>query len=125
MPRIERYFSKKIIQFTFIGYILIVLLVSFVNLRNSHTPLNEIYVLRVRADFYLHIIAFLPWAFFVELLKFRKLKWLLLGIIFAIITELIQYFLPYRSFYLFDLLSNIAGVILGYVMLFAGKKLSH
>jgi glycopeptide antibiotics resistance protein len=43
------------------------------------------------------------------------LGWLVVGVLFALSTEAIQYLLPYRAFNINDLLANGFGVILGFV----------
>ena len=44
-------------------------------------------------------------------LKVNKNKTAMFIVLFGIFIEIIQYFLPYRSFNLFDILANLSGVI--------------
>ena len=44
----------------------------------------------------------------------KTLSLIIIGILFAIITEAIQLFLPYRTFNINDLISNTLGIILGF-----------
>jgi len=58
---------------------------------------------------------FLPWAFFRPVFKFSGWVWLLLGLMFAMGSEGIQYLLPYRTWNINDLIANSMGVVLGFV----------
>jgi glycopeptide antibiotics resistance protein len=80
---------------------------------NSAGELNNITILRLRGDYFLHALLFVPWAFFYPAIKSNKLFWLLYGFLFAAGSEAIQYLLPYRAFNINDLIANIIGVMTG------------
>ncbi len=103
----------------FKAYIVILLLLAILPINSmSKTNINDIYVIRIRFDYLLHSVVFIPFAF----LYFKAAKpitlnniWFMAGagILLATFTEGIQYFLPYRSYNINDLLANYLGVLLG------------
>ena len=89
--------------------------------------LNEIEIVYFRADYLLHTLLFLPWMIIVGLHLYRKnLKrelyfrylfyWFLAGISLAVLAEVIQLWLAYRSFNPVDVVFNVAGVVFGGVV---------
>jgi glycopeptide antibiotics resistance protein len=93
----------------------------------SKTNINDIYVVRIRFDYLLHSVVFIPFAF----LYFKAAKpialnnvWFMAGagILLATFTEGIQYFLPYRSYNINDLLANYLGGGLGMGGFFLSEK---
>ena len=52
-------------------------------------------------------------------------RYVVLSISYGIIIELIQYFLPYRSFSFYDIIANCIGAILFYLTLRELVKCSH
>ncbi len=76
--------------------------------------------MKFRIDYFFHVLAFLPWAFWGYFLKINNLKWLIIGLCFALTVEGLHYFIPYRTYNNIDLLSNILGVLLGYLLLKIG-----
>jgi glycopeptide antibiotics resistance protein len=91
---------------------------------NSANELNNITILQLRGDYFFHILMFLPWAFFRQALAIKTLPWLMLGLLFAAGTEDLQYFLPWRAFNVNDLIANMAGVLLGFLITgFSANKL--
>lgn len=91
---------------------------------NSSSELNDIIILRLRGDYFLHILLFMPWSFFRQASKIKTLPWLLLSLFFAAGSEGLQYFLPWRAFNVNDLLANALGVVLGWG-LFKLYKVKH
>jgi glycopeptide antibiotics resistance protein len=77
--------------------------------------LNDITILHFRGDYFFHTFMFMPWAFFITNFKTSIWLWLILGLIFASGSELIQYYLRYRAFNINDLLANSIGIVLGYI----------
>lgn len=89
---------------------------------NSHdSSLNNIYILSLRLDYLVHFAIYIIWMWLAwksYTISFRRdavraLLWLLGGLVFANLSELIQIFVPYRAFNRFDLLANVIGVIIG------------
>lgn len=93
---------------------MIVLLVVL-PLNGTARSLSDVHVLSFRLDHLLHVALFFPWtwacvwAFGPKYATFA----LFVGMMAAISLEGLQYFLPYRSFNINDLLSNAVGVLLG------------
>lgn len=106
----------------FIAYVVLVIVLAVIPLGNS-THLEKITVIHFRADHILHALVFIPWAFFCIRLKKNLLPWFAWGILYAISAESIQYLLPYRSFNISDMLSNIIGVSAGFVVFVPLKNL--
>lgn len=105
---------------------------------------DSIQLLDIRVDYLIHMIFFLPWMGLVKFsltgnssktgqssrsesihrklhttirrLTFSPFFWLLIGILFATVAEVVQYWLSYRSFNLMDLLSGITGLVLGSIV---------
>lgn len=92
-------------------------------INNSSSAINHTYVFRLRLDYLFHALLFVPWMFLTPYEWFKKYSiiWFLTGLIFASMSESIQYFIPYRAFNINDLLANIMGVFIG-VFLAALKK---
>lgn len=91
---------------------------------NSVGELNNITVLKFRGDYFFHSLMLIPWMIFLIGIKSRWWIWLLFGLLFAFLIEIIQYFLPYRAYNVNDLVANIAGVGIGGGLLLIAKKLN-
>ena len=107
----------------------IILLITLpINASGSRLNLNNITVVRIRGDYFVHALVFIPWAFFMTSMRQPLWLWLLLGLLFSTGTELLQYLLPYRRFNINDLISNSLGILLGlilFVVLTRGLKQKH
>ncbi|MCJ7482508.1 MAG: VanZ family protein [Thermodesulfovibrionales bacterium] len=111
-------FSARMINWLIIVYCSVILLISVVSL-NGSTALNKSKTIGLRTDYLLHVLLFIPW---MVLAKWR-LKginsniyfWFALGvgIIFAGFSEVVQIFVPDRSFNVIDLLANSLGIVIG------------
>lgn len=87
--------------------------------------LNHNYVVQIRLDYVSHMLLFIPWALLVgygwELHKKGRTRFglsFLLALAFAAFCEYLQLLLPYRTFNINDLVSNMLGIIIGYLLLF-------
>lgn len=111
--------AKKV----FFAYIIAIILMVVLPL-NSAGELNDIFILRFRADYLLHSALFIPWPLFGIFMKKNTGLWIIYGLLFAVFSEGIQYFLPYRAFNINDLLANGMGVLLGsfFYLIFAILK---
>lgn len=84
----------------------------------SSKTLGNVFVVRIRLDYLLHSLLFIPWVI-LYLKAFRpaglneKLLIFAKGLLMAFATEGVQYFLTYRSYNINDLLANLLGVLLG------------
>ena len=114
----EKYSIKKL----FLAYVILIIFLAIVPIGDSGI-LNKTTIISFRADHILHALVFMPWAFFCIILKKNLLPWFVWGILYAIGAESIQYLLPYRSFNISDMLSNIIGVSAGFVVFVPLKNL--
>lgn len=106
----------------FILYISVVLLLNILPFGFA-TQINDTVWGEFRLDYLTHALIFLPWIFFH--FWFRRIKkrwWFLVGFVLALVIEGIQYYLPYRSFNMYDVLFNVVGLIMSY-LLFSGLYL--
>lgn len=113
----------KIKRFNFILlYIFILFLMTILPINGKNSTLNDTYFLQFRSDHIFHALFFFPWMILPNFFsskktvvsnKFPTISWFFGGLLLAISAESIQYFLPYRSFTLTDLLFNITGLLLG------------
>ena len=83
---------------------------------NSAGELNDVTVLSFRGDYFFHALMFIPWMFFRPVFRFTDLPWLLWGLMFAAGSEGIQYLLPYRAYNVNDLVANVIGVALSFLV---------
>ena len=89
---------------------------------NNTQELNNIHVLTFRGDYFLHAMLFIPWAFIRPVNKIKVFPWVVLGLVFATCSEGLQYFLPYRAYNVNDLVANMTGVLLGFVLAWIWRK---
>lgn len=80
---------------------------------NTSGELNDMTVVAIRGDYFLHAIVFLPWTALVFFAFRLNLSWVMIGLVLAAATEVVQYFLHYRAFNINDLIANMAGVVIG------------
>lgn len=106
---ISKVFSNK---WLFGLYVTLIILLVTLPL-NSSGSLNNITIITFRGDYFFHALAFLPWAFFRASTHQKRINWLIIGILFAALTEALQYQLPYRAYNVNDLVANGMGIILG------------
>lgn len=96
----------------------------------SSTQMNDVFVVRIRLDYLMHSIVFIPWAF-LYLKTFNNVTigdffvMSVTGVFMATFTEGIQYFLTYRSFNINDLMANWLGVGLGVGIVYVIKRWSE
>lgn len=110
MVSVYKVLSTKTI---FILYVIAVILLAILPL-NSSVSLNNITILRLRGDYFFHILLFAPWAFFRPVFNAGWLRWVAAGLFFAAGSEGLQYLLPYRAYNVNDLLANVIGVALSF-----------
>jgi VanZ family protein len=105
-------------RFTFWAYIVAILLLITLPLNSVNSYLSNTYVVEVRLDYLGHILLFAPFLFLVKHTYLPNIiAALLTGLTFAVATEFLQYFLPYRVFNINDLLSNALGIPFGMVFI--------
>jgi VanZ family protein len=84
--------------------------------------INEVYVVSFRLDHLLHLLALMP---VYPVLLWNKLNHsifrvpgiLIVSIVIALLTEGIQYYIPYRAYNPADLIANIAGALVGFILI--------
>jgi VanZ family protein len=111
--------SKKILLL----YPILIFLIAILPLNNKEAAINHTYLLSFRLDHIIHALLFFPWMALPVLFSAKKiiskgmfstLPWFFWGLLLALCSEGVQYFLSYRSFTLPDLLSNLFGLLLGW-----------
>ena len=102
--------------FVFVAYLILVILLVLLPL-NKSGELNNMNIIAFRADYFFHSLLFIPWAFFSGLFHRNAVWWFIIGLSFASVCEAVQYPLPYRAWNINDLLANIFGIFIGFILL--------
>jgi glycopeptide antibiotics resistance protein len=116
---------KRVIFFTYLLTIIFVAVFPFS--AEDLGAMNEVYVLTFRLDHLLHLLAFLPlyplgvWLF-QPISRKGRVYLLVMGLVIAFATEFVQFFIAYRAYNPVDLVSNLAGVLVGAIIVFVVKK---
>ncbi|MDD4142744.1 MAG: VanZ family protein [Bacteroidales bacterium] len=105
--------KKHITTILFIIYIVAVLALLLLPM-NSVASVCSFKFLSIRGDHVIHACIMLPWMFLRPDRHIKMWVWLLMGFAFAGLIETTHYFLPYRGFEIEDMISNFAGIILGW-----------
>ena len=124
---------KRVLRILFFLYCIAIILLTILPINGESSLLNDTYIVKIRFDYLLHTMIFLP---FLPLVMYsfsttprlkRTIKKILslitIGIFFAIITEVIQLYLPYRTFNINDLIANSFGIILGLPIILIKPKI--
>lgn len=124
--------SKRILRVLFLLYCIALFLLPILPINSESSQLNNTYIVTIRLDYLLHVLIFfpfLPWAIYSLLGTFSQKTvikkagfFTITGLVFAIITEVIQFYLPYRTFNINDLISNTLGIILGLPVILLIKR---
>ena len=122
---------KKSVLFTRIIYILLMILIGIMSIipDTALDKVSDTYKL-FSGGYLFHILGYGVFCFFALLYNItyqrHSLFIILLFIsIYSIILEVIQYFLPYRSFNLYDILASLIGVTVGVVFFFLYRRLKY
>jgi len=91
----------------------------------SGISINHTFVVSIRLDYFLHCLVYLPLVVFTWMDReidtnrtpFKALGWIMVLLLFAAVTEWIQYFLPYRAFNINDMIANTVGVLIGIIFI--------
>jgi VanZ family protein len=118
----------KTLNLLIIAYVLAILILSVASINaNGLSSLSSTRVLNIRSDYLLHVLLFIPWMVLISL-RWKEKKGvgffilaLLAGLLLATISEVGQYVVPYRSFNVFDLISNCVGLVIGAMISVAGR----
>ena len=114
--------KTQVLRLLFGSYILAIILLVTLPL-NAAQELNNITIIKLRGDYFFHILLFLPWMIFVKGFRWSSFLWLLSGICFAGASEFVQYFLTYRAFNINDLIANVSGVMVGSALFWIFRKI--
>jgi len=114
---------NKLTKLALIPYLIVLITVSVIPLGNVSKQIMDVHVIKLRGDYFLHMLVYLPLITLI-FLRFQKFKWRMLffALGMAVGLEYIQKLLPYRSFNINDLIANVAGVILGMVVMLIIRK---
>ncbi len=109
MINISKYFKWGLLF-----YLVALVTVSVMPLGNASKELTDITVIRLRGDYFLHMLVYIP-MISLMLFSFPKWKWgmVVIAIGLGVGLEYFQMLLPYRAFNINDLLANLAGLVLG------------
>jgi VanZ family protein len=77
---------------------------------------NHTYIFNLRLDYILHSLLFSPWFFFKPAKINKHFIWFLIGFLLGSSIECLQYFVPYRTFNLKDILANFLGLCAGTIL---------
>ncbi len=116
--------SKQLKKFS-ITYIIILILLTILPINGTSSTLNNTYTFNIRWDYIIHALVYIP---LIPLLSFYKqssrpiassktLAIILISIFIAITLESIQYIIPWRTFNINDMFSNVLGVGIGFVLM--------
>ena len=120
-------------RWLFWGWLIVVLILNVVPLGNeTNRGLSGNKIFKFRLDYVMHSLTFLVFARIWVLGKIKDVCWFesyevlkFGGIIFvaAVGIELIQIFIPYRTFNPMDLMANLFGAILAMICMFVSHRL--
>ena len=114
--------KKRINRILFLLYCIILFLLAALPINGESSSFNNIHIVKIRLDYLFHTIIFLPFLPLAMEIKstnsqrksiLKILSLIVIGVLFAAITEFIQLYLPYRTFNINDIIANSIGVILG------------
>ena len=112
-----------------ISYTVVIIILSILPINSGDSVLNDRFILSIRLDYMVHFALFIPWMLLIWIFTGARFNdtpvkafgWVLAGLILAVSSEYLQYFLPYRAFNINDLAANSMGVLLGSVFFFFKK----
>jgi len=111
-------------------YLATLLILTVIPINGTGDILDNNYTLNIRWDYIVHALVYVP---MISLLMMRNqkslshkfkaldLKIIIIAIIIAILLEAIQLLIPWRTFNVNDMGSNILGVVLGVIVLMIFK----
>jgi VanZ family protein len=112
----------------FYCYLIVLILLSVLPINSTGSSINHVFVVSIRLDYLLHCLVYIPLVFFawidkeLNILKLpvKTVGWIIVIFAFAMVTEWIQFFLPYRAFNINDLVANALGVLIGFLIITIG-----
>ncbi len=120
------------LKWLFWGWLMVVLILNVVPLGNeTNRGLSGNKIFQFRLDYVVHSLTFLVFAWIWVLGKIKNVSWFesyevlkFGGIVFvsALVIELLQIFLPYRTFNPMDMMANLVGAILTLLFIFISHR---
>lgn len=105
-------------------YTILLILLSVLPINGPGSQINHIFIVHLRLDYIIHALVYIPltilaWSdrridFYA--LSLKTAAWIIGLLVFAAVTEWIQFFLPYRAFNINDLIANSLGIIVGLII---------
>jgi VanZ family protein len=117
----------RLMQRLFWVYTITIPILAVLPINGSNSRLNDTYLISIRLDYILHVGIYFLWmilyklAYNSKIATFRKIEslwFVLLVVLFALLSEFVQSLIPYRSFNINDLVANLIGVFSGLLFLF-------
>ncbi|MBN1472252.1 MAG: VanZ family protein [Syntrophaceae bacterium] len=105
------------------GYIIALILLSIVSFNGDLAP-NKKHVVGIRTDYIIHALFFIPWMILANLRwnqnNYGKvfLSVLGIGLVLAVVSEIVQLLIPRKAFNPIDLAANGVGIIVGTMIWF-------
>ncbi len=108
---------SKYARWRLLFYLTVLVTLSVIPLGSVSEELIDVTVIRIRGDYLLHMLVYLP-IISLMLISFPKKKLLMvvLALVLGVGLEYFQMLLPYRAFNINDLVANVGGVVLGGVI---------
>ena len=116
-------YRKNLFKFLFWFWLILIFVSSF--LPKVTPPEQQISKLTIRLDYIIHFLVFLILAFFLIIWRMTNnydysfltlIRMVLIGIVFAFISEFPQKFISYRTFNIIDFIYNSTGFCFGFVL---------
>jgi VanZ family protein len=119
--------SRRNYQIALGIYVGIIAFLTLLPLNDSESAMNHTFVVHIRLDYLLHCLIYLP---FVTVMMGtanrsgnpRLIPALIFGLVIATVSEGIQYWIPYRSYNINDLIANYMGITGGAIIPFTIPK---
>jgi len=105
--------NRNMKRAVFVLYVAVLLFLSFYKFNKVSVP---------GGDKLHHLAAYVVYGFIFYYTFQRKISLILSGILLGIFVEIVQYYLPYRSFELKDILADVAGIIISIILILIIKK---
>ena len=117
---------EKLLNIKFItyNYLLILLLGSVLPLNPVSSSMNDNYTLHIRWDYLLHALVYMPLPVLLGM-YLKKGSWIrivLFTLPVTVLLEVLQLAIPYRTFNINDLMANIVGATIGFMLIPVFRK---
>jgi VanZ family protein len=117
-------------KWLFYGYTVLVVVLSVIPFSGIvQEPMNETHVVTIRLDYLVHSAVFFVWGLIGWWYCKKTAKRLSLlfevGVVMAVGTEYAQRWIPWRGYNVNDVIGNVSGVLLAYVVIFASHRFQN